>query len=94
MSAPRSIKGAGDWNPVPEDIRGIDPCGSSVERLPDVGHHLFTGILDEFARDTGSPIGLVSGGIESMIDDASGYTAAEAKRFIEWFNANIWSEMA
>lgn len=77
------------WNPIPEDIRGIDlmelawrdclfwACG-------------FEPIQQQFAAETGRPLDVKTRGIAAMVDEATGYRNSEMRRFIEWFNENVW----
>ena len=82
-----------EWNPVPEDIRG---CDLMVIAWRDclmwaIGH---SETLQRFTAQTGRPLDLGSRGINALIDQSTGYTAAEVRRFIDWFNTNVWGNVA
>lgn len=79
------------WNPIPEDIRDIDLM---VIAWRDclfwaVG---FKPIMDQFAESTGKRLSLPKSPVEEMVDLATGHKDAELRRFIDWFNVNVWGD--
>jgi hypothetical protein len=78
-----------DWNPIPEDIRNnaLMVIAWRDCLLWAIG---FRPILDEFGLSSGGPLKLARGGIAFMIDKATGLQDAEFRRFIDWFNENVW----
>lgn len=53
----------------------------------------FHPILAQFEKDTGVKYRAPRGGLEMMIDEATGANAALAEKFITWFNENIWGDI-
>ena len=49
-----------------------------------------TEILDAFSSETGLRLG--TSPFDRMIDEATGFDAAIAKAFIDWFNENVWGD--
>ena len=45
-------------------------------------------IFERFAKDTG--LRVAKSAIERAIDKATGADVGVVKRFVEWFNANVW----
>lgn len=78
-----------DWNPIPEDIRGLDLMEIAWRDclLWAVG---FAPVLIQFEGQTGKRLDISSVGINALIDQATGYNRSEMRRFIEWFNENVW----
>ena len=50
------------------------------------------GFLEAFRKDTGCQWRASNSPIEMMIDEQSGYSDEVAKRFIRWFNENVWGD--
>ncbi len=90
MPTKRIAESSPQWNPVPEDIRD---CYLMVVAWRDclmwaIG---FEPILSQYATETGKKMDIAGRtGIVAMVDEATGCRAAEVRRFIEWFNANVW----
>ncbi len=80
---------ASDWNPIPEDIRENDLMILAWRDclMWAIG---YTDILNQFASETGRRLSVSSSGINALVDKATGFQDAELRRFIEWFNANVW----
>lgn len=49
-------------------------------------------IKASFTRETGFSLPAKLTPLDMMIDSATGYDDALARKFIEWFNANVWGE--
>ena len=79
------------WNPIPEDIRDIDMLVGAWSACLQWSLG-FAPIQEQFAQSPGGPLKLARGGIAAMIDKATGFDQAEIRRYIEWFNENVWGE--
>lgn len=49
-------------------------------------------VMAAFSRETGTVIAQRTSPLDGMIDAATGYDAHIAKKFLSWFNENIWCE--
>ena len=47
-------------------------------------------VLAQFEADTGLKFTPPRNGIEAMIDKATGHQEAITRKFMEWFNKNVW----
>jgi hypothetical protein len=68
--------------------------------VPEVMHCMWYGclmwaasepdILAWFKDDTGISYPAARSPLDAMIDKATGYDQSVCRRFVEWFNANVW----